>query len=322
MDLNHCLEFLQNPDSTTEAEFDKTNDLLLDKKTGKKYSIVHNMVNFQGTFKGSNKNIKKGLLFKLNTFYSNRLDPWIRTSIFAGGGISFIKTRTKMKLWISQFAKNQTLFIEPEDNRLISFIGFDKCLTVEDFSARNVLPSEIDYPNLNASPEQLPIRSASFQNIISNFVLEHVKNPRLHLQEVERILKPGGYVILGGPGDIYPSHRIPFNYFNIIRFGYLEMFRENKLELIEEYFPSKSWMSILYIIYSITVRNSLFNKNQFTKLLQMVVLGISLVISPFFNLLALLLDLVTPFDQRGYSVYLAVLRKPVETPSQGNLKTK
>ena len=317
MKTNGCLEFLKHPDSDSEAEFVIIENHLVDKKTGRKYPIVQNMIDFQGGLNADAHKIKKGLLFKLNAFYSDHLDPWIRTSIFAVAGVGFIITNRKMKRWIDQYVKSETLFIEPEDNRLISYITPEKCLTVEDFAAKNVFPLESDYPNLNASPEQLPVLSASFQNIISNFVLEHVKNPRRHIQELERILKPGGYVILGGPGDIYPSHRVPYNYFNVIRYGYFEMFRENNLELVEEYFPSKTWMSILYICYTTTVRNSWFNKNQFTKLLQMIVLGISLVISPFLNLLALLLDLVTPFDQRGYSVYMALLRKPVEGTSRG-----
>jgi len=132
------------------------------------------------------------------------------------------------------------------------------------------------------------------------------------MRELARILQPGGYAIIGGPGDIYPSHRVPHNYFNIIRYGYFELFKENDLELVEEYFPAKSWMSILYIAYTTAVRNTWFNKNQITKLVQLFFLVISLVISPIVNLLALLLDLVTPFDQRGYSIYLALVRKPFD----------
>jgi SAM-dependent methyltransferase len=142
-------------------------------------------------------------------------------------------------------------------------------------------------------------------------VLEHVADPRQHVRELERILKPGGYVIIGGPGDVYPSHRIPYNYFNIIRYGYFEMFKEFGLELVEEYFPAKSWMSILYIVYTITVRNSWFNRNQITKLIQLPILVVSFILSPVFNLFATLMDLITPFDKRVYSVYMAVLKKPV-----------
>jgi SAM-dependent methyltransferase len=44
--------------------------------------------------------------------------------------------------------------------------------------------------------ERFPFDDASFDGCISNFVLEHVDDPRTHLREVHRVLKPsGGYVI-------------------------------------------------------------------------------------------------------------------------------
>ncbi len=312
MKIEDCLRYLKNLNSDSKAEFTIVGNQIVDCRSTKKYPVIHNMIDFQGVVHSDVLRNKKGVFFKLNTFYSDHLDPWIRTSIFAGGSVAFIKSSRKMKQWIDHYAKSETLFIEPEDDRLIKYIGFDKCLTVEDFSAKNTFPLEFDYPNLSASPENLPILSSSFQNVISNYVLEHIKNPRLHMQELKRILTPDGYAIIGGPGDIYPSHRLPYNYFNIIRFGYYEMFKENDLELVEEYFPARTWMSILYICYTTVVRNSWFNKNQFTKVIQLFFLVISLVTSPIFNLLALLFDLVTPFDQRGYSVYLALVRKTVE----------
>ena len=312
MKIVECLKYIQNPGSDLETKFETIDHFLVDKMSGQKYLIVHDMVDFQESFRPEGNQRKKGLFFKLNSFYSNHLDPWIRTSIFAGGSVAFIKAARKMRQWVDQFAENETLFVEPEDDRLIKYIGAEKCLTVEDFSAKNTYPMEKDFPNLSGSPQQLPIKSNSFQNIISNYVLEHIKNPRLHIQELERILKPGGYAIIGGPGDIYPSHRVPHNYFNIIRFGYYEMFKENDLELVEEYFPSKTWMSILYIAYTTAVRNSWFNNNQFTKLVQLPFLVVSLVVSPILNLFAFLLDLITPFDKRGYSIYLALVRKPID----------
>lgn len=311
MEINESLGYLKHPDSEQETEFIISEDHIIDRRTNKKYPILHNMIDFQGGVIAHPSKTKKRFLFKLNALYSEYLDTRIRVSIFTAGGVGFVKAANKMKQWVDRYAEDRTLFIEPEDSLLISYLGRENCLTVEDITSKNVLPLEADYPNLNASLEQLPIRAASFQNIISKFVLEHVKDPRQHMREITRILKPGGYIILGGPGDIYPSHRTPYNFFNVIRYGYLEMFRENGLELVEEYFPAKSWMSILYIIYSITVRNTWFNKNQFTKFIQMFVLGISLVLSPIMNVIALLLDLITPFGQRGYSVYLALLRKPV-----------
>ena len=310
MKTEQYLPLLKHPELDERAEFIIRDGFLTDKKSEKKYPIIKKMIDFQASVKTDDSDVKKGLMFKLNTVFSKYLDFMIQTSFFAGGGVGFINVRKKTKQWIDLVTKDKTLFLEPDDKRLLSYIGPEKCLTVEDLASRNVMPMAEDYPNLNASHEQLPIRSSSFQNLISFFVVEHVKNPRRHFSEIERILKPGGYVILSGPGDVYPSHRVPYNYFNIIRYGYHEMFKENNLELVEEYFPAKSWVSILYLCYSTLVRNSCYNKNQFTKLLQMIIFGISLIISPFFNLAAIFLDMIMPFDKRIYSLYMALLKKP------------
>lgn len=311
MKIEDCIRYLKHPNVDDETGFVLREDALIDLKSGKRYPVGNNMIDFQGGVKEHARQKKSGLWFKLNMYYSDHFDPWIRNSIFTSGGLGFVRVSSKMKQWIDKFVSGDVLFIEPEDKRLVSYIGEDKCLVLGDFTAKNYLPPEKDYPNLNASPEQMPILSGSFHNIISSFVLEHVKYPRRHMKELERILKPGGYILLGGPGDIYPSHRTPFNYFNVIRYGYLEMFSENNLELVEEYYPARSWLSILYLFNMVTLRNDWFNKNQVTKFLQMGILAISLVISPLLNFLAYLLDLVTPFDKRVYSMYIALLRKPV-----------
>jgi SAM-dependent methyltransferase len=317
MKIENSLEFLKHPDSNIEPEFIIKDDFLVDKNTDTKYPIISNMIDFQNSVIVDCDEVKKGLIFKINAIFSNYLDTWIQTSIFAGGGITFVILRRVIKGWIDQVVTDKTLVLDPEEGDQLSYFGSEKCLTVQDFASLNVLPVESFYPNLNAPLEQLPIRSSSFQSIISNFVVEHVKNPRTHIKELERILKPGGYAILAGPGDVYPSHRVPYNYFNVIRYGYHQMFKENNLEMVEEYFPAKTWMSILYVIYTTCVRNRHYNKNQFTKLLQMIVLGISLVVSPFLNLVALFLDLITPFDQVGYAVYLVLLKKPTDNDPEG-----
>jgi len=313
MNINDCIKYLKNPDLDSKTEFVVKDDYLIDLKNERKYPIIQNTIDFQRIVEKENPEPTTGLFNKLNNIYSKYLDSRILSSVFTGGGVGFIKSNKKIKYWIDLYVKNKpTAFIEPEDNRLVAYIGPDICLTIRDLAFINVFPLVEEYPNLSASPEQLPIKSSSFESVLSTFALEHIIHPRYHIQEIQRILKPGGYAIIGGPGDIYPSHRVPFNFFNIIRFGYYEMFKENNLELIEEYFPSKSWMSILYLIYNTTVRNSWFNKNQFTKLLHMIVFGISLFVSPFLNLLALFMDLITPFDNRVYSIYLALVRKPTE----------
>jgi SAM-dependent methyltransferase len=311
MKIENRLLYLQHPGSNDPGEFFIENNYLIDKLSKRKYPIINGMIDFVG-INFDNGNVihdPKSILFKLNIWFSRHIDGRILVSIFAAGGVGFMRTKKKIKTWLQQVAKDITLFLEPEDKSILSFIGHENCLSIEDLASKNVLPESDVYPDVNASMEKIPIKSTSFQNIISYFIIEHVKDPRQHFKELARMLKPGGYLILGGPGDVYPSHRVPYNYFNIIRFGYYEMIKENNLELIEEYYPAKSWMSILYLCYTTLVRNSLYNKNQITKLLQLLIFVISIGISPLLNALALFLDWITPFDKKVYSLYLALLRK-------------
>jgi SAM-dependent methyltransferase len=311
MNIQNRLVYLKHPDADDTADFMIENNFLVDRRSDRTYPIIHGMIDFVGiqTENEDTLHDKKSIFFKLNTWFSRNIDGRILMSIFAGGGVGFMGAKRKIKTWLLQAAQDITLFLEPEDKALLSFIGHENCLTVEDLASKNVLPAPEDYPDVNASMEKIPVQSNSFQNIVSYFVIEHVKDPRKHFKELARMLKPGGYLILGGPGDVYPSHRTPYNYFNIIRFGYYEMMRENDLELVEEYYPAKSWTSILYLCYTTLVRNSLYNKNQMTKVLLLLVFIISLGISPLLNALALLLDRITPFDKKVYSLYLALIRK-------------
>lgn len=311
MKVENRLPYLKLPDSDDPSEFVVEKNVLVDTYSKKTFPIINGMIDFSGIRTGGDQHLhaSKGVFFNLNTFFSRSLDGKILTSVFAWGGIGFARGKKKIKTWVRRTATDKILFLEPEDKHLLSCIGKENCVTVEDLSSKNVMPAPDDYADINASMTRIPIRSNSFQNIISYFVVEHVKDPREHMKELSRILKPGGYLILGGPGDVYPSHRVPFNYFNVIRFGYYEMMKENNLELIEEYYPAKSWVSILYLCYTTVVRNSYYNTNQLTKLLQSLVLIISMAISPILNMIALLLDTITPFDNRIYSLYLALARK-------------
>ena len=91
MKLEKVLPFLKHPGSDLEVEFMVYENYLVDNRSDKRYSLINNMVDFLGVVSTLVYPQKKGLLFKLNAIYSDHLDPWIRTSIFAGGSVAFIK---------------------------------------------------------------------------------------------------------------------------------------------------------------------------------------------------------------------------------------
>ena len=57
---------------------------------------------------------------------------------------------------------------------------------------------------LNAAGEFLPLPSATFDLILSHEVIEHVQSDRSAIQEMVRVLKPGGRAVIFCPNRGYP----------------------------------------------------------------------------------------------------------------------
>nr|WP_290667264.1 class I SAM-dependent methyltransferase [Ardenticatena sp.] len=60
-------------------------------------------------------------------------------------------------------------------------------------------------PHIVGDVMQLPFRDESVDSILCNAVLEHVPNPQRAVDEMYRVLKPGGRAYVGVP-FIYPYH--------------------------------------------------------------------------------------------------------------------
>jgi SAM-dependent methyltransferase len=52
--------------------------------------------------------------------------------------------------------------------------------------------------------EVLPFEDAAFDVAISNHVVEHVDDPQLHLDEIGRVLRPGGVCYIATPNKLWP----------------------------------------------------------------------------------------------------------------------
>jgi len=70
--------------------------------------------------------------------------------------------------------------------------------------------------------------------VISGQCLEHVRNPFRMMAEIDRILKPGGLVIIAAPFQ-FPEHRFPVDCWRFLPDGMRAMFDEAGLECTEAY---------------------------------------------------------------------------------------
>lgn len=60
-------------------------------------------------------------------------------------------------------------------------------------------------PNLmRAVAEQLPYRSDTFDVIVLNEVIEHVRDDAASIREAMRVLRPGGRIVIYAPNRLYP----------------------------------------------------------------------------------------------------------------------
>lgn len=63
-----------------------------------------------------------------------------------------------------------------------------------------------------------PFDSASFDSVLCNQVLEHVFNPDEFLEEIRRVLKPGGLLLMTIP-FVWDEHEQPYDYARYSTFG-------------------------------------------------------------------------------------------------------
>jgi len=78
-----------------------------------------------------------------------------------------------------------------------------------------------------------PFDDASYDGVICNQVLEHVFNPDRFLQEISRVLKPGGDLLLTVP-FVWDEHEQPWDYARYSSFGLRGLLERNGFVVVEQ----------------------------------------------------------------------------------------
>lgn len=82
-----------------------------------------------------------------------------------------------------------------------------------------------------ASLDDLPLDDATVDAVLNTQVLEHVERPRRALDELARVLKPGGELWLTVP-LVNELHEEPFDFFRYTPYGLRSMAEEAGLEVV------------------------------------------------------------------------------------------
>ena len=79
---------------------------------------------------------------------------------------------------------------------------------------------------------KFPFEDEAFDSILCNQVLEHVFNPDNFLQEINRVLKPGGKFLLTVP-FVWDEHEQPYDYARYSSFGLRALLEKQSFRIIK-----------------------------------------------------------------------------------------
>ncbi len=79
---------------------------------------------------------------------------------------------------------------------------------------------------------KLPFGDNSFDNVVSFQVLEHHRNPQKMMQEIVRVCRKNGFILITMP-FIWGLHEEPNDYFRFTKNGFLELIKNNKCKIVE-----------------------------------------------------------------------------------------
>jgi SAM-dependent methyltransferase len=107
------------------------------------------------------------------------------------------------------------------------YIGVEHEATFGETSASQAGGPDVFYDGLN-----LPFEDAGFDTVLNVQVLEHTPEPQRLLEEMSRVLRPGGLMILNAPFS-FRLHEEPHDYFRYTPHGLRAMCERAGLEVID-----------------------------------------------------------------------------------------
>ncbi len=107
----------------------------------------------------------------------------------------------------------------------------------------------------------LPFDNDSVDGILNIEVLEHVSDPRGAVDEMFRVLKPGGKLILT-TRFAFPIHDAPGDFFRYTKYGLKNLFDKWEIESVEE--ESASFEAVAVILQRLMFQTK-FKCNRFVK---------------------------------------------------------
>jgi SAM-dependent methyltransferase len=147
----------------------------------------------------------------------------------------------------------------------------------------------------------LPFADNSFDNILSSEVFEHIFNLPEILKELNRVLAPGGRLVLTVP-FVWEEHETPYDFGRYTVFGLRHLLEEAGFTLVHEHKTTGTLATLCQLLNTYICR-SLLPGSTLSRLFLSVLLCCPV------NLAGVLLPLVFPASDSLYLTTIAVAEK-------------
>jgi SAM-dependent methyltransferase len=93
---------------------------------------------------------------------------------------------------------------------------------------------------------RFPFADSTFESVVCNQVLEHVREPELFIREISRVLRPGGHLLLSVP-FAWEEHEQPDDYRRYSSFGLSEFMQGNGFTVVELIKSTKGLLAVIQL---------------------------------------------------------------------------
>ena len=137
--------------------------------------------------------------------------------------------------------------------------------------------------------KHFPFDDGEFDAILCNQVLEHVFNPDEFLHEINRVLKPGGKLLLTVP-FVWDEHEQPYDYARYSSFGLRALLKNKEFKIVEHQ-KIGSYVTTIFQLINAYLYKTTIGLPKFFKFI------LSATVMAFFNIMGLLFKCLLPINQ-------------------------
>ncbi len=154
-------------------------------------------------------------------------------------------TRPRIRAFLSKY-KTKDLVLDVGSGGADQQVFFPNRTTIDVDPARN--------PEIVGDAQDMPFGDATYSTILCTEVLEHIPNPQKAIDEMYRVLRPGGVLILT-TRFLFPIHDAPGDYWRFTPYSLKVLFTD--WEIIEEESESDAFYTVAVLLQRIVFQTDL-----------------------------------------------------------------